>query len=180
LQTALAEAIMIRRERSDKLWTATASSSYVTKLGVRGTQSRLGVAGIDMVEGVAAVGIVEGLAVRAAVIEVASATQVSNNCQPDQPLVVTKYADPKTPNVGDVVTFVLRYENFGAKTIRDIVIADSLSARFEYIPGSAQCDRPTVFTIGVNESYSALLRWEVKGELAPGQSGLIRFQARVR
>jgi hypothetical protein len=32
----------------------------------------------------------------------------------------------------------------------------------------------------MNEVYSALLRWEVQGELPPGQSGLIRFQARVR
>jgi uncharacterized repeat protein (TIGR01451 family) len=170
----------LNRERPDRLWTSTATAGYVSKIGVRGTQSRLGVAGIDMVEGVAAVGTVEGLQVRAAVIEVASATQVSNACRPDQPLVITKYGDPKAPNVGDVVTFVLKFENYGARTIRDVIIADSLSARLEYLPGSAQSDRPTVFTIGMNESYSALLRWEVKGELAPGQSGLIRFQARVR
>ena len=37
-----------------------------------------------------------------------------------------------------------------------------------------------VFTVQANEAHSALLRWEVKGELAPGQSGLIKFQARVR
>lgn len=37
-----------------------------------------------------------------------------------------------------------------------------------------------MFTIQANEAYSAVLRWEVKGEVLPGQSGLIRFQARVR
>ena len=60
------------------------------------------------------------------------------------------------------------------------MLADSLASRLEYVPGSAQSDRPVVFTVQANEAASALLRWEVKGELLPGQSGLIRFQARVR
>ena len=94
--------------------------------------------------------------------------------------MVTKFVDPKAPNVGDIVTVVLKYENYGAKPIRDIVLADSLASRLEYVPGSAQADRPVVFTVQANESQSALLRWEVKGELLPGQSGLVRFQARVR
>jgi uncharacterized repeat protein (TIGR01451 family) len=95
-------------------------------------------------------------------------------------LVLTKYAQPKAPKPGEVVTFQLRYENYGSRPIRDVVIADSLSSRLEYIPGSAQSDRPVVFTLQPNEVYSVVLRWEVKGELLPGQSGLIRFQARVR
>jgi hypothetical protein len=64
--------------------------------------------------------------------------------------------------------------------MRDIVIADNLASRFDYIPGSAQADRPVAFTIQTNEVWSAILRWEVKGDLMPGQSGTVRFQARVR
>jgi uncharacterized repeat protein (TIGR01451 family) len=180
VQTALAEALLINRERSDKLWTSVQTNGFVSKIGVRGTQSRLGLAELDRVVGVAATGTVEGLALRAAVVEVTAATQVCNCCRCDQPLVVTKYADPKAPKVGDTVTFVLKYENFGAKPIRDIIVADSLASRLEFLPGTAETDRPTVFTIQANEVYSALLRWEIKGDLAPGQSGLIRFQARVR
>jgi uncharacterized repeat protein (TIGR01451 family) len=180
VQTALAEAVLFNRVRTDKLWESVAPNGFVSKIGVRGTQSRIGIAQTEWVVGVAAVGTVEGLATRAAVVEVTSATQVCNCCRCDQPLVVTKYADPKAPNVGDTVTFVLKYENYGTKPIRDIVVADSLASRFEFIPGSAQTDRPTVFTVQANEVYSALLRWEIKGELAPGQTGLIRFQARVR
>jgi len=165
---------------TDEKLNVTALHGLHTKVGVRGTQSRLGLAGIERVEGVAVTGSVEGVGVRGTVVEVESATQVTNCCKPDQPLVVTKYAEPKAPNVGDVVTFVLQYQNYGTKPIRDIAIADSLASRLEYIPGSAQTDRATVFTIQPNEAYSALLRWEVKGELLPGQSGLIRFQARVR
>jgi uncharacterized repeat protein (TIGR01451 family) len=180
VQTALAEAVLLNRERPEKLWTAVTTQGFVSKIGVRGIQSREGLAAVERIVGTAAIGSVEGLRVRAAVIEVESATQVSNCCKPDQPLVVTKYVEPKAPNVGDVVTIELKYENYGARPIRDMVIADSLASRLEYIPGSAQTDRPTVFTIQVNEVYSALLRWEIKGELAPGQGGLIRFQARVR
>jgi uncharacterized repeat protein (TIGR01451 family) len=178
--TVLAEAALVNRQVTDLAWTAVALRGLHSKLGVRGTQGRQGLAELDRVLGVAATGSVQGLAVRAAVIEVESATQVQNCCKPDQPLVVTKFADPKAPKVGDVVTFALLYENYGAKPIRDVVIADSLASRLEYIPGSAQADRAVVFTVQPNEVYSAILRWEVKGELLPGQRGLIRFQARVR
>jgi uncharacterized repeat protein (TIGR01451 family) len=126
------------------------------------------------------VGAVEGIATRGAVVEAASATQIRNWCKPDQPLVLTKTSDIKAPNVGDVVTFTLTYENYGAKPISEIQIADSLSSRLEFIPGSIVTDRPAVFTIQMNEVYSALLQWDVQGELMPGQSGTIKFQARVR
>ncbi|HEY1379541.1 MAG TPA: hypothetical protein VGF55_22245 [Gemmataceae bacterium] len=179
-EVTLGQAMLLNRERSDWFWTSTAPNGLVSKLGVRGTQSRIWPGGVERIEGVAATGSVEGVAFRGTVVEVAAATQVNNCCRPDQPLVVTKYADPKTPNVGDVVTFVLKYENYGARPIRDVVIADSLASRLEYVPGSAQTDRPTVFTIQANEAYSAVLRWGVKGEVLPGQGGMIRFQARVR
>ena len=135
-ETALAQAVLMNRERVDRIWNSTATRGFVSKLGVRGTQGRIGVAAVDRVQGLAAVGSVEGVQLKAVVVEVASATQIRNCCRPDQPLVVTKYADPKTPNVGDIVTFVLRYENYGAKPIREVVIADSLASRYEYIPGS--------------------------------------------
>lgn len=177
--TTISQSVLQNRDRLDLNWNAIAPRGYVSKLGVRGTQSRIGLAGLDRVEGLLAIGSVEGVLVRGAIVEVESATQVTG-CRKDEPLVVTKYADPKAPKVGEIVTFVLKYENYGTRPIRDIAVVDSLASRFEYIPGSAQTDRPVVFTIQVNEVFSALLRWEVKGELLPGQSGLIRFQARVR
>lgn len=179
-ETRLGQAVLFNRERSDVAMNSTALQGYHTKVGVRGTQSRIWPGALERIEGIAAIGGVEGVRVRAAVVEAESATQIRNCCKPDQPLVVTKFVDPKAPNVGDVVTVVLKYENYGAKPIRDIVLADSLASRLEYVPGSAQADRPVVFTVQANEAQSALLRWEVKGELLPGQSGLVRFQARVR
>jgi uncharacterized repeat protein (TIGR01451 family) len=100
--------------------------------------------------------------------------------QPDRPLVLCKLADRQTARVGDVITFTLKYTNQGGHPITGIVISDSLASRLEYVPGSVQTDRDAQFTTQVNEAGSLILRWEIGGSLAPGQSGLIRFKALVR
>jgi uncharacterized repeat protein (TIGR01451 family) len=82
--------------------------------------------------------------------------------------------------VGDIVTFSLRYSNMGGRPITDVAVTDSLSGRLEYVPGSAQSDRDAVFTMQENEVGSVVLRWEITGTLQPGQSGRLRFKARVR
>jgi uncharacterized repeat protein (TIGR01451 family) len=97
------------------------------------------------------------------------------------PLTVTKLVDPPGPKQqGEEVTIVIRYANTGTKPATDIVVSDSLSGRLDYIPGSAQTDRPANFTISENEAGSAVLRWELPGTLLPGQSGTIKFKAKVR
>jgi len=179
-RSAWANSMMHVRVRSDETENFIALRGYHTKYGVRGMQSRVGVAALDVRVGTALVGAVQGVATRGTVVEVASATQVRNFCKPDQPLVLTKMSDLKAPNIGDIVTFTLTYENYGSKPISEIQIADSLSSRLEFIPGTVVTDRPAVFTLQMNEVYSAMLRWDVQGELMPGQSGTIKFQARVR
>jgi uncharacterized repeat protein (TIGR01451 family) len=101
-------------------------------------------------------------------------------CPPDKPLVLVKCADRTSAQPGDVVTFMLRYSNLGGRPITDVAVSDSLSPRLEYVPGSAQSDRPAVFTTQANEAGSVILRWEISGTLHGGQSGALRFQARVR
>jgi uncharacterized repeat protein (TIGR01451 family) len=99
---------------------------------------------------------------------------------PDKPLVLCKWADKHAAQVGDVVTLYLRYSNHGGQPITDVAVSDSLNGRLEYVPDSAQSDRPAVFTTQENEAGSVVLRWEVSGRLLPGQSGVVRFQVRVR
>jgi uncharacterized repeat protein (TIGR01451 family) len=101
-------------------------------------------------------------------------------CPPDKPLILVKCADRHAAKVGDVVTFSLRYSNHGGRPITDIAVSDSLSGRLEYVPGSAESDRDAVFTVQENEAGSAILRWEISGRLLPGDSGRLRFKARVR
>jgi uncharacterized repeat protein (TIGR01451 family) len=101
-------------------------------------------------------------------------------CPPDKPLVLIKCADRPSAQIGDVVTFLLKYSNHGGKPITDVAVTDSLTTRLEYVPGSAQSDRPAVFTTQANEAGSLILRWEITGRLMPGSSGVVRFQARIR
>ncbi|GBD36785.1 hypothetical protein HRbin36_01913 [bacterium HR36] len=96
------------------------------------------------------------------------------------PLHLQKWASSNAARAGDVVTFYLRYTNTSNRPLRDIAITDSLSSRFEYVPGSARSDREAVFVLQENQVGSRILRWEIRDPLPPGQHGIISFQVRVR
>jgi len=102
-------------------------------------------------------------------------------CEPPcKPLYLCKEADRLTAEIGDVVTFSLRYSNPGGQPIDDVVLNDSLTGRLQYVPGSWKSDREANFSMQENEAGSLILRWEVPGKLLPGETGVITFQAKVR
>jgi uncharacterized repeat protein (TIGR01451 family) len=139
------------------------------------------VAGLEQVEGTGVVSGLKGLDIVSAMVSTRDITVCCGEpCPPDKPLVLVKCADRGSAQVGDVVTFMLRYSNVGGRPISDVAVSDSLSPRLEYIPDSAETDRDAVFTVQENEVGSVVLRWEISGRLMPGQSGRIRFKARVR
>ena len=118
---------------------------------------------------------VEGVKIEAAVVE----PYVLTN--PLCPLTVTKEVVPCGPvPVGEVVTITIRYKNTGNRPVSDVVVNDSLSGRLEYVVGSQQTDRAANFTAMANEAGSVALRWEFPGTLQPGQSGVVKFRAKVR
>ena len=82
--------------------------------------------------------------------------------------------------IGDTVAFYLKFTNQGGQPISDVVIRDSLTPRFEYVPGSAKTDREALFTVTPNDAGSTVLRWEFGGVLQPHQTGIVSFQVRVR
>jgi uncharacterized repeat protein (TIGR01451 family) len=100
--------------------------------------------------------------------------------EPDKPLSVCKWADKPSAQLGDVVMFTIKYTNHGGEPISDVAVSDSLTGRLEYVEGSAQSDRNSVFTMQENEAGSLILKWEIAGKLHPGQSGVVRFQAKIR
>ena len=95
--------------------------------------------------------------------------------------MLRKWYEPRGEHqIGDVVTFYLRYTNATLAPITDVAVTDSLIGRLEYVPGSASSDREAVFTIAPNEAGAAILRWEIVGTVVPGQGGVVSFQARIR
>jgi uncharacterized repeat protein (TIGR01451 family) len=139
-----------------------------------GIQTRAGILELNNATTLAAIGRIDGIQVVGAIVEKPSQTL------PDKPLVLQKCASAHSAQVGDVITFTLRYSNCGGQPITNIAVSDSLSGRLEYIAGSAKSDRDTVFTTQPNDAGSVIVRWEVTGNLLPGESGIVTFQARVR
>lgn len=98
----------------------------------------------------------------------------------DGPLRIIKWPDKAAANVGEIVTFYLKYTNTGGRPISNVVVTDSLGARFEYVKGSTKTDRDATFTMRVNEVGSSLLRWEFTSDLQPREHGLISFDVKIR
>ena len=122
----------------------------------------------------AAVAIVNGIRVVATSIAPEETTNFND-------FVVTKTIDPTTGvKVGDVVTITIRYSNYTKWPVSEVVVSDNLSARFEYVPGSSESDRPANATTEVNENGSSVVRFDIPGVLQPGQGGVVKFKVRVR
>jgi uncharacterized repeat protein (TIGR01451 family) len=98
----------------------------------------------------------------------------------DVPLLIIKWPDKAGANIGEVVTFTLRFSNRGGQPITDVLVSDSLTPRFEYVAGSARTDREAIFTTQPNDAGSTVLRWQFSGVLQPSESGTVSFQVRVR
>ena len=139
-----------------------------------GTEGSQGVDRLARVTGPSVVGVVAGLAVTAGIEE------THHTVPPDKPLLLVKWADKQSAQVGDVVTFFLKYSNLGGRPITDVAVSDSLTGRLEYVTGSAHSNRAAVFTTRPNEAGSVILHWEMSGTLPPGEMGIVSFQAIIR
>jgi uncharacterized repeat protein (TIGR01451 family) len=124
---------------------------------------------------------------KAAAVAIANGVQiVASAVAPEEvtnfnDFVVTKTADPASGvKIGDEVTFTIRYTNNTRAAVSEVVVSDNLTARLEYVPGSAESDRPANVTTEVNENGSSVVRFDIPGVLQPGQGGVVRFKVRVR
>jgi uncharacterized repeat protein (TIGR01451 family) len=82
--------------------------------------------------------------------------------------------------IGEEVTFFLRFTNATKEAMHSVIISDSLTARLEYVDGTAKCSRPATFTIQANEAGSSVLKWALDDKLQPGEDGIISFKAKIR
>ena len=111
----------------------------------------------------------------------AAETLYTVNAEPAHPrLRLIKVASTQFAAPGEEVDFTLRFDNVGNQPIGNVTIVDDLTARLEYLPGTAQCSLPAGFNTQPSESGSLILRWEITNPLEPGDGGVARFHCRVR
>jgi uncharacterized repeat protein (TIGR01451 family) len=111
-----------------------------------------------------------------------SVLTVVDDKKTDQPgqMRLVKTADKNAAEIGDVLTFTIRYDNLGPREIAAVRIVDNLTPRLEYVDDSATCDRAGRLVLQDNGEGSQVLIWELAEPLAPGEGGVVTFQARVR
>lgn len=96
-------------------------------------------------------------------------------------LMIQKWIDPPNPErIGQEVTVHLKFSNPTTEVMTDVVVADNLTTRLEYLPGTAKSSRPATFVATPNGVGSLVLRWTIDGKLMPGESGTITFKVRIR
>ena len=95
-------------------------------------------------------------------------------------LQLFKVASKETAQRGEIVEFMIRFDNVGSELVGNITIVDSLTARLEYIDGSAGASMPAEFFVEPNEVGSYILRWEITEPLKAGDFGVVRFRCRVQ
>jgi uncharacterized repeat protein (TIGR01451 family) len=109
-------------------------------------------------------------------------------------LQIVKLADRSSAKPGDIVTFVIRYDNVGDRELNDVTIVDNLTPRLEFVDDSATSDLPGDVVWEDNGEGSLVLTFKLDNPL-PGRKvkdaaknrgkdirtgGVITFQCRVR
>ena len=139
------------------------------------TYVKQGVAVVEGLQRVQALVTIQGLRVLTSSVEPDEITNAPNR------MIVVKSVSPAgSVKSGDVVTFTIRYRNATPFPATDLILSDSLSGRLEYVPGTAETDRPANIAATDNEAGSSTLRFEIPGPVGPGQSGTVTFKAKVR
>jgi uncharacterized repeat protein (TIGR01451 family) len=109
-------------------------------------------------------------------------------------LEIVKLADRSSAKPGDIVTFIIRYDNVGDRELTDVTIIDNLTPRLEFLEDSATSDLPGAVVWEDNGEGSVVLTFRLDNPL-PGRKvkdaamnrgkdirtgGVITFQCRVR
>ncbi|MEX0728021.1 MAG: hypothetical protein WEB58_03730 [Planctomycetaceae bacterium] len=99
-------------------------------------------------------------------------------------LRLVKVADKRTAKIGETVTFSLRYDNLGDRTVEQVRIIDHLTTRLDIIEESitwGPADEPQgQWEIADHEDGGTVLTFVLNGPLAGKSGGVITFSCRVR
>lgn len=109
-------------------------------------------------------------------------------------LHLVKLADKAVAQPGDIVTFVIRFDNLGDLPLHDVRIVDNLTPRLEFLEDSATCDLPGQVIMEDNDEGSLVLTFTLDEPLLGRKAkddvqnkgkhirtgGVVTFQCRVR
>jgi uncharacterized repeat protein (TIGR01451 family) len=95
-------------------------------------------------------------------------------------LRIVKLCEQDAAVPGDVITFVIRYDNIGGRDLTSVRILDNLSPRLELVPGTVTFDRPGTVEVQDSGAGSQIIVF-VLDEALPGETGgVLSFQCLVR
>ena len=100
--------------------------------------------------------------------------------RPPGELLLVKTADRRTAQVGETVTFAIRFENNGGKPLREVTLTDHLSPRLAYVPESLECSVDAETDVSDDGFGSVLITVTLKEPLAAGDGGTVTFATTVR
>jgi len=95
-------------------------------------------------------------------------------------LTLCKRAGTDTARSGEEIDFMIYLFNSGDRPLADIVLADALPARLEYVPDSAAANAPAAFSTGTGDDGAVVLTWRFEHTFQPGEGGFVRFRTIVR
>jgi uncharacterized repeat protein (TIGR01451 family) len=95
-------------------------------------------------------------------------------------LTLCKRAGTDTARSGEEIDFMIYLFNSGDRPLADVVLADALPARLDYVPDSAAANAPAVFSTGTGDDGAVVLTWRFEHTFQPGEGGFVRFRSIVR
>ena len=78
------------------------------------------------------------------------------------------------------INFSIRIQNVGDSAVNQIVLADNLTTRLEYVEESQECTVDAEFETTANEGESLKLQWMLTEPLDVGDDATITFRCKVR
>jgi uncharacterized repeat protein (TIGR01451 family) len=95
-------------------------------------------------------------------------------------LRIVKLCEQTAAQPGDVINFVIRYDNVGGRELNGVRILDNLSPRLELVPGSVSFDRPGTLEVQDNNAGSQIIVFQLDEPLPGETGGVLSFQCLVR
>ncbi len=95
-------------------------------------------------------------------------------------LRIVKLCEQTSAQPGDVINFVIRYDNIGGRELNGVRILDNLSPRLELVPGSVSFDRGGTLEVQDNHAGSQIIVFQLDEPLPGETGGVLSFQCLVR